>query len=146
MPKRFTLSYIRELLVPRPHPRNRFQHAHDLAALTHWKELGQGRHRVVYALDEKWVIKIPIGADGERANISEYEQYHQGVSRIHPHLAWCMIDEFAGVVVSIMERVDPVSMTWEECTASFAWVDRVDCRQVGYTRRGKLVAYDYSYN
>jgi hypothetical protein len=132
-------------------PRRRSARPFDIAieaAYAKWPCLGQGRHRVTFALNDEWVIKIPLHWDGEVANVSEYEQYHDGTTRSVPHLAWCMVEEFHGVVVLLMERVKPIDVPWEEIQTvpDLAWVADVDCEQVGYTLTGALVAYDYSWN
>ena len=152
MPARRQQSPARQLLASPPTRRSQklFTTAYDLARSMGWTYLGCGRHRATFAIDEQWVIKIPLGVEGETANISEYEQYHEARPRTVPHVAWCMIDEWAGVVVSIMERVQrPQSaFVWDDIynDPHLRWVSSVDCHQVGYTSTGVLVAYDYSHN
>lgn len=109
----------------------------DLRTLA--EELGMpfasGRNRTVFRSKcGEWVYKLPHNASGEMDN--EYEAHLWEVEcEYSPE---CYLDEVEGVTVLKMEYVTPVS----NCKGLPDWVNWVDCQQVGYTREGKLVAFD----
>ncbi len=99
------------------------------------KYLGQGRHRSGFLTKSgKYVIKFPMGAVGDWANEGEAWDY----SKDKTNLARCRCIEVSGHILLIMEFVQkPGTEVLPE------WVKFVDCQQVGYTRSGRLVAYDW---
>ncbi len=106
------------------------------------KILGQGRNRVAYDNGDD-VLKVPLNVQGCYDNESEYKQYTSGDS----HLAKCTIEKIYvsnskwKVPVLHMEKVD-TNLTLAEKPD---WADFIDCYQVGRTKDGHIVAYDYAW-
>ncbi len=99
--------------------------------------LGEGRNRLVF-LHGNFVVKVPRNDygcyDNEReADISR--SFRHGNGGIH--YARCRL--IPGSFILVMELVDLVFKNPKEN----GWWDFVDCQQVGLTRFGKLVAYDF---
>ncbi|KKN65621.1 hypothetical protein LCGC14_0479370 [marine sediment metagenome] len=113
-----------------------------------WKHLGGGRHRDVFRLPSGNVIKFPIGEAGEVANlwealvwkfrnrqsrmplfIYEYMKHIEAIARCR------MIPRTKVLIMEFVDRegVNPPS-----------WTYRMDCAQVGLTKSGHLVAYDFA--
>lgn len=104
----------------------------------------EGRNRNTFVFDS-YVVKLPKTLDGivdndwegsisnsaESFNKPEYVQYPR------TRLAFSR----DGIPVCIMERVE--IPPWPGYDAYPDWVGSVDCGQVGYTKAGRLVAYDY---
>ena len=98
--------------------------------------LGEGRNRATYRVSADWVVKVPRCEAGIFDNESESETY----GCLGGNLAACSVFyEEGGIPVLFMEYVEPVCLG----ASAPSWVSFVDCGQVGYTRAGKLVAYDY---
>lgn len=103
----------------------------------------KGRHRVVF-FDRKnnEVIKIPISDSGIAANFQELDYQDD-------NLAITNLDEKLSIKYHIpiirMEYVKPISMEdLEEKEGKIpGWVYSIDSAQVGYTKDGRLVAYDW---
>lgn len=107
----------------------------------------QGRNRSVYVM-KNLVVKIPRNFDGIADNDWEGSVSNGGDedpkgweiiyarTRMHYH---------GEIPVVFMERVDPALSSEIKLRLGSVpnWTGRVDCEQVGFTRRGKLVAYDY---
>lgn len=103
------------------------------------KHLGKGRHRITYLLPSGLnVLKVPINEAGRHANLCESTLFH--FKRAPYPVARCAMLHGTGFL--IMEYVEPVYRS--QLTVVPAWADLVDCFQVGFTRKGKLVAYDYT--
>lgn len=99
----------------------------------------EGRHRRVYFDRENHeVIKVPFHESGISANYEELDT--QG-----PIYARTSLDEELTAKYKIpvlrMEEVD-VSLHYLNPDLP-GWVDTIDCRQVGYTKDGRLVAFDW---
>jgi hypothetical protein len=103
------------------------------------KYLGSGRNRAVYQLRKDYVIKVPINEDGFADNFNEDRAYHR--RRNEPLAAARMVyaDKSDGIPLLVMEYVEPVK-SFKDLPS---WVYSIDSMQVGYNRKGKLVAYDY---
>lgn len=86
----------------------------------------------------KHVIKVPICYRGQYANEQEARDYRDGSFLGRSRLARCREAKLDGQWVLVMERVEPANGVLPE------WTDFVDCRQVGYNRKGNLVAYDWA--
>lgn len=99
-----------------------------------------GRTRVVYLLDDKFVLKAPGNEKGIRDNFYEaklYKDFRLNGSFIPK--AKCRI--IPGTFFLIMERIKfPVS--YENLPD---WTMSVDSLQIGYNSQGLLVAYDYGW-
>ncbi len=98
---------------------------------------------------QNFVIKVPHVPEGEVANQLEYANYKAEPS----NKARCRLIKLNGLQVIVMEKVrrvhdpspsrrEPPEEPWPEDPP--AWVYRVDAHQVGYNRKGELVAYDYA--
>ncbi len=104
--------------------------------------INEGRHRAVFKTPSgKFVVKIPIAEGGWWANHQEARDFQNKDRWLgDDRLARCRLIDVAGTECLVMELVTmPVD---RESLPN--WTDAVDCQQVGYTRRGKLVAYDWS--
>lgn len=102
-----------------------------------FKRLGKGRQRDVFRVGD-YVIKVPLNLDCVADN--EHEAYMYRLSQRekgHHPMAKCRM--FAGLLL-IMEYVEPTRKSYNELPS---WVGFVDCGQVGLTKDGSLVAYDY---
>lgn len=106
-----------------------------------YKFLGEGRTRAAFLTPSgDYVIKVPIDEMGFVDNFREYRMWQQFNKWIpKEYLARCKLHLDSGILV--MEVVNP---TYVPMDGRPAWVDSIDCGQVGYNRKGKLVAYDYA--
>jgi hypothetical protein len=107
----------------------------------------QGRNRRVYVM-KAYVVKVPVNQDGIADNhwegsVSNSSQYPQSDWQVQ--FARTRLVFQNGIPIVYMERV-------EEATSGAIhnrlgrvpnWIGCVDCGQVGFTKRGALVAYDY---
>ena len=114
------------------------------------KEFSCGRNRVTVYL-KNTVIKLPRGLDGVADNewegsISNSEDSYNNPDHIqYPRTRLYYIGVFP---ILFMERVKhasskEISNYLGTPTGSGDWTWSVDCGQVGFTRKGRLVAYDY---
>ena len=94
--------------------------------------LGSGRGRVAFR-HKNYVVKIPYTTDGERFNRIEAHTYKNYNTK--GRLARCRMH---GIML-VMEYIEQI----KDHNDLPLWVSYIDCEQVGYTRTGKLVAYDY---
>lgn len=95
--------------------------------------IGSGRHRSAYRRGQV-VVKIPHGYGGIEDNATEARVYR--LIRSGPiRYARCRLLPNGWLV---MVYVEPVP--FHECPI---WADFIDCRQVGTTAQGEVVAYDY---
>lgn len=106
-----------------------------------------GRNRITFMFST-YVVKLPWTFDGFTDN-----DWEGSISNIPdaPYSDWeiqyartrlCYVGE---IPVLFMERVEPLSgrRVVERFGYEPEWVSFVDCGQVGLTRSGRLVAYDY---
>lgn len=103
--------------------------------------LGGGRNRNVFALNSRWVVKLPKNGDGCTDNdwegsVSNVDDPHEDDVK-YPKTRLVYVGD---IPVLFMERVRYAEESYEELPD---WVGFVDCGQVGYDWKGKLVAYDY---
>lgn len=99
--------------------------------------IGEGRGRRVYLSNsELSVVKIPISEAGIFMNWAEDIRWKKSKER--NLLARCRLIPNSSILV--MERVEVFQGHYLHLPD---WCWGVDCFQVGYTRAGKLVAYDY---
>jgi hypothetical protein len=103
------------------------------------KFLGKGRGRTVYRLGNL-VWKSPHNWQGVEHNETEARSRENPDDTDIP-LARCrLLKDF----ILAMEYVKPrVCRHRRICKCFPEWTDWVDCTQVGVTRKGALVAYDY---
>lgn len=100
--------------------------------------VGAGNHRAAYRTRSgRYVVKFPCGYDDAGQFDNEYEARHWRESPLYPR---CRLIAVAGASCLVMEWVEPATC-WELLPP---WVDSIDCGQVGYTRRGELVAFDFA--
>ena len=94
--------------------------------------LGAGRGRVAFK-HKNYVVKIPYTMEGIMFNRMEAYSYkkHNADGRF----ARCRMH---GIML-VMEYIEQI----KDHDDLPLWVSYIDCGQVGYTRTGKLVAYDY---
>ncbi len=71
-------------------------------------------------------------------NENEAERYKSGYWLKQHLLAKCKLIYVGGIPVLVMEFVKQIP--YKEMPD---WADFIDCGQVGYNRRGNIVAYDY---
>lgn len=106
-----------------------------------------GRNRNVFDLG-KYVVKIPKNLagfgdndwEGSVSNSPESLGHDDYVQYPRTRLAY-----YKEVPIVFMEKVEPV--TAKEIVRRLGyepdWVNSVDCGQVGFNRKGRLLAYDY---
>lgn len=107
----------------------------------------EGRNRRVYVM-RNHVVKVPMNNDGVADNdwegsVSNCDQYPQSDYQVqYARTRLIVVDD---VPVVLMERVDDVTVAQivDRLGREPQWVGCVDCGQVGFNRRGRLVAYDY---
>lgn len=117
---------------------------------TNAKVLTFGRHRLVYQL-RNCVLKFAHNIEGVQANCDEVKLSRKR-KYLHYPVARCKSILTVGdcVIALIMECVDEKSFKkklrdmYYNIPPELDWIKDIDCRQVGYTRSGKVVAYDYS--
>lgn len=101
------------------------------------KPLGVGRHRACFAMNDRFVLKVPRTEEGLNDNESEAN----GTTN-HPHARCRKLYSKDGVPLLVMERVTyPEHGSYDKLPD---WAKWVDCMQVGYTAKGVLVAYDFA--
>jgi hypothetical protein len=100
------------------------------------KVLGAGRHRTVFDCG-LFVVKIPRNFSGMSANLEEHENSSCPYGAIQ--FARTRLIRVGTVPILLMQKV-AMPATLEGLPA---WTDFVDGQQVGYTKGGKLVAYDF---
>lgn len=101
--------------------------------------IGEGNTRIVYK-HKNFVIKIPINDDGLHDNFMEAKiskKYKREPDQNGISFARCkqLVNGWL-----VMEFVD----TEVEIKDLPQWAFYIDCWQVGYTSKKKLVAYDYA--
>lgn len=105
-----------------------------------------GRNRLVF-FSKFSVIKIPTANDGCADNdwegsvcggIARSREWESQEDANYPNTKLLEID---GLVCVMMERVEPVH--FDNYNKVPDWVKGIDGGQVGFTKKGKLVAYDY---
>ncbi len=105
--------------------------------------LGHGRNRITYRISERYVVKIPLNQDGVADNWYEAKQCKRDPDTAKCRLLGdCLVMEFVDDIHQIWGHL-PLWEKMERINLLPYWVDYVDCRQVGFTRTGKLVAYDF---
>lgn len=96
------------------------------------KPVGVGRNRAVFVTRSgRFVVKAPLNDDGLADN--QYEATRASARCARSRAAYLL-----GIPLVVAERVClDVKKPYPH------WVDGVDCGQVGYNRKGRLVAYDF---
>jgi hypothetical protein len=115
------------------------------STVTGWWTEGWGCSRIVFSRirrrggDSRWVFKIPLCGKGETDNYREARYYKRGDGR----MAKCRLVVIGGLDCLVMEKVDthdPIPYGY----GTPEWAKYVDCCQVGRSRSGEIVAYDYA--
>lgn len=108
------------------------------------KDVHVGRNRTVFDMGT-YVVKIPRALDGFTDNewegsVSNGNDDPEEVRYARTRLAY--VDE---IPVVFMEKVEYASTAQIVSKLGHEpdWVNSVDCGQVGFTRDGRLVAFDY---
>lgn len=109
------------------------------------KRYGQpmvGRTRAVFDRGDGYVIKVPMNGEGYAANNTEV--IHASMDDPWIPVAECWHEEDysitpKGVPTLVMEKVEHCRLDYKELPD---WVMSVDGGQVGYNKKGELVAYD----
>lgn len=114
----------------------------DYMRKTYGPEIGYGRHRVVFR-DGDYVYKVPLSLEGVDDNYREASGPEW--SDDPEKFADCVIISCLGVDVLLMEYVEHAGWPSEPCPPELEWTWYIDCGQVGYTKDGRLVAYDWGY-
>jgi hypothetical protein len=103
-----------------------------------------GRTRAVFDRGDGYVVKVPINGEGFSANdrevrTSEAEDPYTPVADCYHDTVYDASPK--GVSILVMEK-----LTFEGVPRSYKdlpdWVGAVDCAQVGYNKKGELVAFD----
>lgn len=101
-----------------------------------------GRTRAVFDRGDGYVIKVPINGEGYFSNSREVNGYQMEDPYIPVAECWHQ-DDYSitpkGVPTLIMEKVEHCKLDYRDMPD---WVGSVDCAQVGYNKKGELVAYD----
>lgn len=104
-----------------------------------WKFLGEGSTRRTYLLPSgRRVIKFATSDCGLYDNEREVRDYRKDTTG---RLARCRPLTYKGQLCSIMQYVEPIKTEDRPTLPTWCW--SIDCTQVGHTRKGKLVAYDW---
>lgn len=93
----------------------------------------------MYRLNKNWVLKVPSAESGVFANYTEDKAYLEDPTRAKALLSPTLSRRYDIPIIK-MEYV--VHRGWSP-RADWTW--SVDCGQVGTTRDGRLVAYDWEH-
>lgn len=101
----------------------------------------EGRNRIVFDLGNGLVVKLPKNAAGASDNI--YESKQHGPQYPRTKIVFCL-----NVPVLFAQIVIPANedQIFEKLGTIPRWVYSIDRKQVGFTRKGDLVAFDYGLN
>lgn len=102
-----------------------------------------GTNRITFMMG-KYVVKLPRNLNGVADNDWEGSVRHSPHPEM-PKYARTRLIYVGEIPVLFMEHVERWSYPQLEAKLGKvpAWVDGIDCQQVGYNRHGQLVAYDY---
>lgn len=105
-----------------------------------------GRNRNTFILSDRLVVKLPKTLSGFSDNDWEGSVSNSPISFNNPNYVQYPRTRLAywnKIPIVFMERI---TLNFDCSTTSLPWVASVDCGQVGFNRRGRLVAYDYGLN
>ena len=97
-----------------------------------------GRHRAVFS-NGRNVFKYPINDYGFHDNAWEYRKYSNRTDKSFP-MARCRIIDIKEIPILVMEFVEQVPYGKDMPS----WADFIDSQQVGWNKKGDIVAYDYA--
>lgn len=104
-----------------------------------YEVIGEGRNRIVFIKDEKWVIKCPLNEEGLEDNYSESKRFAEFGKKDLVVYAECHISHLNDIPLLTMERAYPI-----KDNELPEWSSYVDGGQVGKTLSGEIVAYDFA--
>lgn len=111
-------------------------------------ELNCGGFRRVYEVDSDWVVKFPIDQRGVECNVIEQTLYN--MYKNTGRFAKCRIQDYSGIPLLFMERVSEYFSETDEHGNQRNlygnlphWALHEDGPQVGFTKKRKLVIFDY---
>lgn len=148
------IETYRKNFIERPCPANwtwaMVDHFNNYVHIKGFKFLGRGSYRMCFLREgRKWVIKIPRNQKGIYDCRNEALIYKHRKGKLNPKapdeyqgaLARCRLREIKGVPCLIMPFLENIR---EDYDAHPPWVRQLcDGTQVGKTRKGKIVVYDY---
>ena len=102
-----------------------------------FKLIGIGRNRKVYEHGD-YVIKVPLNKKGEADNMYEAETFKKEGDKGYIKYARCRLLKNYLVMIKLKTDIGSNHKLSE-------WTDWVDCAQVGYDKKGNLLAYDYGW-
>lgn len=95
--------------------------------------LGIGRNRVVFKLSADNVIKVPLNYNGVCDN--SYEAFNK--KDVEYGIPRSKAFTLSSITLLVMEYIQHVQLDNPP-----EWSDYIDCRQIGYNKKGQLLAYD----
>jgi len=117
-------------------PQTVFDRARQLIEKLHGAPIAVSRHRAVFR-DGDEVIKVPTRESGIHACYCELTQQGEILARTRADRD---LSEETGLPIVRMEYVEHVGRSE---TPDWTW--SIDCGQVGRTKDGRLVAYDWEH-
>lgn len=93
--------------------------------------IGKGRQRRTYKRGN-FVLKVPFNEDGEHSNYREHYTYKKNIGDIY---APCRL--FGRYLMMVYVQQVKHNLPY--------WAGEIDCCQVGKTKAGKIVAYDFGF-
>lgn len=112
---------------------NIFEKAVRAAKSIYGEPIGIGRHRIVFQ-DKDWVIKVPISASGVKACLEEIK------TKDNRH-AISYKDKMSKKLNLPIVRMEYVQHIGPQ--KHLRWTYNVDGGQIGITKDGRIVAYDW---
>jgi len=155
----FDLKIILDFDIPH---RARCNYIDDVMDKRKFTYLGSGRHRRTYlSPNKRYVLKFPHCRNGLYANQDEAKTWKESLH--HPcDIAYAPCRLIEGSILMMVAVVEAYGGTdgcdnarssnliggydiYSRCLESNlpSWIENIDACQVGRTRNGKLVAYDY---
>ncbi len=115
-----------------------FERAIALCRERYGEPIGEGRHRIVF-VDGDFVVKCPTKESGVSA--CDHELYGAHFPEMYAKVSLDPLStEVSPINLVRMEHVDHVGWGGEDLPS---WTNMIDCGQFGYTKDGRLVAYDW---
>ncbi len=98
--------------------------------------IGVGRQRETFRY-KSWVFKVPINRMGMDSNIKEHKYKEKNNVHEFPITKLFFLKDIPILKMEYVEYLDSKDKPdWSGC---------IDCGQVGKTKKGKIVPYDYGY-
>lgn len=128
-----------------------FDHQFEKARIPGWQFVAKGSFRACYKRpNRKWVLKVPRIKKGIQDCVNEASMFKHREGKYNPKaeehmqgaLAPCRIVKIAEMPCLIMPEVDTTLRNRYNDHPKWTHMLR-DGRQIGTTRRGKVVVYDY---